>query len=61
MTDEHFSVNAHLSLSGDEIKVGSTDESVCFMYADIETTYMTISEAEMLIAALRVAIEHVGL
>lgn len=62
MPDVTFTPNAHLVLSGEEIIVGHNDDSVC-----IETTeqsdsiFMTINEAQMLIAALTVAIESVGL
>jgi hypothetical protein len=60
MIDVTFTPNAHLVLHGEEAIVGHNDDSVCLQIASPEPIYMDVSEAEMLIAALRVAIEQVG-
>lgn len=62
MIDVTFRPNAHMVLSGDEIVIGANDDSVCIQTTEQgDCTYMSIAEARMLIAALEVAIESVGL
>ena len=58
--DVPYSVNGDIRLSGERYIVGHTDDSVVLDHG-AEAVYMDVEEAEMLIAALRVAISQVGL
>lgn len=58
--DVPYNVNADLRLSGERYVVGHSDDSVVLDHG-ADAVYMGKTEAEMLIAALKAAIEQVGL
>ncbi len=57
--DVPYQFHATLKLSGEHVVIGHNDDSVILDYQG-EPIYMDITEAKMLVAALRVAIENVG-